>query len=248
LIEVRGPERIAQRQPAERLCQVNVQSKTGMGRFVADNGATLRFINTVLLDTQDVEPNPVRFEATSGGTIRFDGPIRAFDAGVAELHVDETSRMVLNGIEVMRRDAQVSLVNKGLVEVQAGTNRLYYNPAGTFGNNPPPPEAEIVGINIVNEGTIRIQPPVGVSGALFGFEAEIKNYVPGGATLGPGTWEVIGQVPVNPYKNDRGATLCLASERRSWKSSSPASPTRTLSRSDRLWRHERRRGQRRPLG
>jgi hypothetical protein len=205
-IEVRGPATMLTVSQPDAFGAVNVQSRTGSGRFVADNGATLRFANEVLLDTQDVEPNPVRFEATTGGTIRFDRPIRAFDAGVGELHVDETSSMILNGIEVMRRDAQVSLVNRGLVEVRAGANRLYYNPAGSFGDDPPPPEAEIVGINVVNEGTIRVQPSAEVSFALFGFEAEIKNYVPGGATLGPGTWEVIGQTPATPYKNDRGAT------------------------------------------
>jgi hypothetical protein len=206
-IEARGPTTSLRIDQAAAFGQINIQSTSGTGRFIADNGATLQFAKTVLLDTQGVDPNPVRFEATAGGTVRFDGPIRAFDAGVAELHVDETSTMILSGIEVMRRDAQVSLVNKGLVEVNNGSNRLYFTPITASGQNPPAPEAEIVGINIVNEGTIRVQPSAGVAFALFGFEAEIKNYVPGGATLGPGTWEVIGQVPVNPYKNDRGATF-----------------------------------------
>ena len=34
--------------------------------------------------------------------MQFDLPIRAFHAGVAELIVDETSSLVLNGVEVKR--------------------------------------------------------------------------------------------------------------------------------------------------
>jgi hypothetical protein len=206
LIEARGATAMISVDHPSGSGQMNIQSTMGTGRFIADQGATLVFSDVVLLDTQGVQANPIRFEATNGGTIRFDRALRAFDAGVAELHVDETSKMMLNGIEVGRQDAQVSLVNKGLVEVQSGTNRAYFTPIILHPDEPPPPEAEIVGINVVNEGTIRIQPRAGTDFALFGFQAEIVNYVPGGATLGPGTWELIGQVPTNPYKNDKGAS------------------------------------------
>jgi hypothetical protein len=190
--------------------QMNIQSTVGTGQFIADKGATLVFSNVVLLDTQGVKANPIRFEAINGGTIRFDRALRAFDAGVAELHVDEASKMMLNGIEVRREDAQVSLVNNGLVEVQSDTNRAYYTPIFLRPDQPPPADAEIKGINVVNEGIIRIQPRAGTDFALFGFQAEIVNYVPGGATLGPSTWELIGQVPTNPYKNDKGASADLS--------------------------------------
>jgi hypothetical protein len=206
LIEARGATAMITVDHPAGSGQMNIQSTMGTGQFIADQGATLVFSNVVLLDTQGVKANPVRLEATNGGTIRFDHALRAFDAGVAELHVDETSKMILNGIEVRRQDAQVSLVNKGLIEVQSGTNRAYFTPIFLHPNEPPPAGAEIKGINVVNEGTIRIQPRAGTDFALFGYQAEIVNYVPGGATLGPGTWELIGQVPTNPYKNDKGAS------------------------------------------
>jgi hypothetical protein len=75
---------------------LNIQSTTGAGRLVAADGATMRFTDSVLLYTPGGNPQPLRFEATGGATMRFDLPIRGFDAGVAELSVDETSTMVLN--------------------------------------------------------------------------------------------------------------------------------------------------------
>jgi hypothetical protein len=205
-IEVRGPASAVSVNHPAALGQINIQSTAGTGQFIAADGATLRFLKPVLLDTPGVEANPLQFQATGGGTIQFDGILRAIEAGVAQLEVDETSKLVLNGIYVERPDALVSLVNKGVVEVQSGENRLYFTPIVGHPSEPPPPEAEIVGINVVNEGTIRIRPRAGVEHALFGFQAEIVNYVPGGATLGRGTWELIGQVPTHPYKNDKAGS------------------------------------------
>jgi hypothetical protein len=210
-IEVGGAHTAFTLHHPETFGQITLQSSSGRGQFVAKDGATLRFADTVLLNTPDVdEPSAIQFNATGGGRIQFDNPIRAFDAGVAELNVDDDSTLVLSGVEVMRPDAQVSLVNRGVVEVQAGGNRLYFNPPVVFDpNNPNPPEPEIVGINIINEGTIRIQPREGFAGPLFGFEAEIRNYVPGGATFSGGTWEVIGDIPAQPYKNDENPPFVL---------------------------------------
>ncbi|QEG33361.1 hypothetical protein [Bythopirellula goksoeyrii] len=174
--------------------QINLQSTNGSGLFQANFDGTLRFTHTVLLATPGGTPQPLRFEATNGSAMEFDGPIRAFEAGVAELYVDETSSMVLNGVEVKREDGNVTLVNKGVVDVMSGGNLFYYNPSIPWG---PGEEPLIIGINVENDGTIRIHP-----NAKFGFKAEIANYTPGGATLGPGTWEILGAVPANPFPND----------------------------------------------
>ena len=183
----------------ETFGQINLQSANGTGLFQTRFDASMRFTHTVLLDNAGNNPQPLRFEAIDGGSLQFDGPIRAFNSGVAELYVDETSSLVLRGVEVKRENANVSLVNKGVVDV-FGPNLFYYNPAIPWG---PGEEPQIIGINVENEGTIRIHPF-----ATFGFKAEIANYTPGGATLGPGTWEVIGNVPANPYLND-GSVFAL---------------------------------------
>jgi len=208
LIEVRGANSFFSVNHPALTGQVSIQSTTGTGQFIADNKGTMQFV-TVLLDSPPGDSDRVQFKATNGGTIRFDNLLRVSETGLAELHVDETSKLVLNGINVARREAQVSLVNKGLVEVQDGQNRLYWTPIILRPKEPPPPGSHIVGINIINEGTIRIQPRAAAGFALLGFQAEIANYVPGGATLGPGTWELIGQAPTNPYKNDMGISAPL---------------------------------------
>ena len=219
LIEVSGASTTLSIRHPEMFEQINLQSTSGAGQFLAQNGATIHFTDTLLLlNTPGGNPQPVRFDAKTGSTIRFDGPIRGFDAGVAELSVDETSTMILNGVEVRRDDSKVSLVNKGLVEVISGGNRFYYDPIIPF---EPGEEPRIIGINLDNQGTIRIHP-----NASLGFKAEIVNYVPGGATLGPGTWELIGAVPTNPYPNDYGQTFSPAGQLS--KSTLPTSSTRTL--------------------
>ena len=76
----------------------------------------------------------------------------------------------------------------------SGGNLFFYDPFLPFD---PEDEPRIIGINVDNQGTVRIHP-----NATFGFKAEIADYVPGGATLGPGIWEVIGSVPADPFPND----------------------------------------------
>jgi hypothetical protein len=75
----------------------------------------------------------------------------------------------------------------------SGANRFYCDPIIPF---EPGEEPCIIGINLDNQGTIRIHPNASV-----GFKAEIAHYVPGGATFGPGTWEFIGDVPPTPFVN-----------------------------------------------
>ncbi len=195
LFEASGADTVLTFNHADSFGQINVQSRSGVGRFVADDGSTMRFTDTVLFQTVDTEqPQTVRFEARHGSTIEFDSALRGFDAGVAELHVDETSTLRLSGVEVKRSDSNISLVNHGLVEVTGGDNRFYFNPDIIL--MPGEPEPRVVGINVDNRGTVRILP-----GATFAFNAEIVGYVPGGATLGPGTWEILGNTPPDPFHN-----------------------------------------------
>ena len=126
--------------------------------------------------------------------------------------------MILNGVEVKRENGNVSLVNKGVVEVMSGGNRFYFDPSIPF---QPGEEPRIVGINVDNQGTVRIHP-----NSSFGFKAEIADYVPGGATLGTGTWEVIGAVPQDPFPND-GMAFLRSGEQAS-KSTLRTSPTTIL--------------------
>ena len=80
-VEVRGSSNVLRVRQSNAFGQVNIQSTTGTGAFIADRDATLHFENTVLLDNLGSNPQPVRFEATRGGTLQFDGPILRIQCG-----------------------------------------------------------------------------------------------------------------------------------------------------------------------
>ncbi|MCA9258156.1 MAG: PEP-CTERM sorting domain-containing protein [Planctomycetales bacterium] len=190
--------------PTDSASRTYLVNKDAPGAFYASSGGTLRFTDLVDLHSETgTAINPLQFHALFGGSLEFKQRIRTTGGGVAEIFVDETSRLELNGVEVKELDGNVSLVNKGVVDAY-GSNLFYATPDIPFD---PEDEPRIIGINLRNEGTMRIH-----EGSSVGFKAEIANYASGGATLPAGTWELLGRRPssLELYPSD-GSVFSLGS-------------------------------------
>ena len=194
------------------------------GTFEAAGGGYLKFLASpqnptkigeeISVDFNDPPPEKsLTFRAASGGEIEFFPAIeQRFDVR-SRFETEPGGIMRLNGLsfpeigvgntenhaEYTEAASQfIEVTNRGTLIVESGRNNLFLDPAdGLVGGEPVinPPEPFVVPINLVNEGTVRIE-----AGAEFGFQVEIQDYAEGGAKLAGGTWELIGA-------NTRGSNL-----------------------------------------
>ncbi|MEM1445013.1 MAG: hypothetical protein AAGF84_03090 [Planctomycetota bacterium] len=166
-------------------------------QLLADQGASL-----TLLGKTNVFGN-ARFAATQGGNVAFTGILKQVSGNIVEapkivLETDATGTIELNGLEMPQFTSEeqanayeggFDIVNRGLLDIQSGENFLIVDPpnsSGPFGGGGDPfPVAKPV--DLLNEGTVRVH-----TGARFGFDVDITNYVAGGASLDQGTWELLG--------------------------------------------------------
>lgn len=173
--------------------QTVLQSTDASGSFVVNNGGFIEFEDVTVFDTYtDPSPDssiaPLTFDVKDGGRLTFADRLVADGRSHVKLNIEEGSTLELNGLSFDTPDAVVVLANRGTVNVASGRNYFYHFP--NIGSGPVDEQPFVSGINIENTGMVRIQ-----ADATLGFEAEIKNYAEGGATLGEGAWELIGGTP-----------------------------------------------------
>lgn len=98
--------------------------------------------------------------------------------------------LTLNGLQRTQEDAQVEIINAGLLELKSGVTSLR-PPGGVSCPGCPPPVPAIKPVDLSNSGTVRVR-----AGAGFAFDVDIVDYAAGGASLDAGTWELFGNTKI----------------------------------------------------
>lgn len=122
------------------------------------------------------------FIAGDNGTVMFQRRVALADSADIRLVTEQSGTLQLNGLFRNGLGGEISVENKGLLDIVSGNVTFVPSTAGLT-----PDTTVIVPINLVNEGTVRIR-----AGAQLFFDVDIVDYAEGGATFAGGTWELLG--------------------------------------------------------
>ncbi|MGE0337093.1 MAG: hypothetical protein AB7O21_20380 [Gammaproteobacteria bacterium] len=154
----------------------------GYGEFHASDNGVIELTNG---SAPDLKLNgALRFLADSGGKVDFRDEI-VLGTGDLQLITEVGGSVTLNGLQREFENARVRIENAGVLFLESGITSL--RASGPLCPGCPPAAPAIRPIDLVNTGTVIVQP-----GAGFAFDVDIVDYAEGGASFAAGTWQLNG--------------------------------------------------------